>query len=95
MARTWTGKTRGRGKSQVYLLYWYKSTNTDRGGGVEVNLKFNCFTGTKIQILTEEAGSRLALLRAMKHKRKPEADVPPKKGLIPGQVLASVSVPLH
>jgi hypothetical protein len=83
--------------------YSYTATYVSRGGaqhglgrrGVEVIIKFTCFTGIKVQILTEEAGWRLALLRAMMYKRKPEAEVPPKKGLIPGRSLASVSVPLY
>jgi hypothetical protein len=54
----------------VYLLYWYKSTNTDtqkREPARELSVsnstcftgtKVTCFTGTKVQILTRRSGSQ-------------------------------------
>jgi hypothetical protein len=46
----------------VYLLYWYKSTNTDAAARRRLPRTFNCggtqftcFTGTKVQILTQQA----------------------------------------
>jgi hypothetical protein len=46
------------------LLYWYKSTNTDAEGvsglaqvarRCRFGTQFTCFTGTKVQILTQKA----------------------------------------
>jgi hypothetical protein len=43
----------------VYLLYWYKRTNTDAGGHNKqppfacLSTQFTCFTGTNVQILTQ------------------------------------------
>ncbi len=37
------------GKSQIYLFYWYKSTNTDAKARWQAD---RLFTGTKVQILT-------------------------------------------
>ena len=34
--------------AQFFVLYWYKSTNTD----AECAASFACFTGTKVQTLT-------------------------------------------
>ena len=79
----------GRRRVQVNLSKFTCFTGTKVPVKVKVS-KFTCFTGTKVRILTEEAGSRLALLRAMMYKRKPEADVPPKKGLIPGKSFSKV-----
>ncbi len=46
----------------VYLLYWYKSTNTDADGGAVRGSRFWCtilyFTGTKVRILTQKAVQR-------------------------------------
>jgi hypothetical protein len=48
----------------VYLLYWYKSTNTDTESSDKPNItycnrlwghQFTCFTGTKVQTLTQKA----------------------------------------
>jgi hypothetical protein len=43
----------------VYLLYWYKSTNSDAAAAVAflpngafLASEFTCFAGTKVQILT-------------------------------------------
>jgi hypothetical protein len=37
----------------LYLLYWYKSANTDAAVAVAVAVQFTCFTGTKVQILMQ------------------------------------------
>ena len=63
-----TQETRRRSlRYAVYLLYWYKSTSTDAGGAARIweHATFFCqfffhlggrsFTGTKVQVLTQEA----------------------------------------
>jgi hypothetical protein len=44
------------------VLYWYKSTNTD---AEEAGGRHACFTGTKVQILTQKklVGGMRAVLR--------------------------------
>jgi hypothetical protein len=44
----------------LYLLYWYKSTNSDAAGASAAmrTFDFTCFTGTRVQILTQEAPRR-------------------------------------
>ena len=51
------------GRCEVYLLYWYKSTNTDRPlnqqrrappRACNTGAQFTCFTSTKVQILTQK-----------------------------------------
>jgi hypothetical protein len=58
----WEAKETGR--HSVYLLYWYKSTNTGAAKAVQLGSKGNscsvgtqctCFTGTKVRILTQQA----------------------------------------
>ena len=61
-----SGVVRGRGSHRysVYLLYWYKSANTDAAGRevcagvtveeVPIGTQFACFTSTEVQILTPE-----------------------------------------
>jgi hypothetical protein len=46
---------RSRYRHLVYLLYWYKRTNTDAAAtiGLNTDTQFTCFTGTKGQILTQ------------------------------------------
>ena len=45
-------------RCSVYLLYRYNSTNTDAEGAFSVRrlpgTQFTCFTGTKVQILTQK-----------------------------------------
>jgi hypothetical protein len=40
----------------LYLLYWYKSTNTDAAAHIQTRgyPHFTCCTGTKVQILTQQ-----------------------------------------
>ena len=55
---------RGSHRYSVYLLYWYKSANTDAAGRevcagvtveeVPIGTQFTCFTSTEVQILTPE-----------------------------------------
>ena len=62
-------KMRGRpGKSDVYLLYYFKRTNTDANARLLIlasrctaGAQFTCFTGTKVQTLTPSS------LRAREH----------------------------
>jgi hypothetical protein len=35
------------------LFYWYKSTNTDAAAARTAGTQFTCFTGTKVQFLTQ------------------------------------------
>jgi acyl-CoA reductase-like NAD-dependent aldehyde dehydrogenase len=53
-----------------FLLYWYISTDSDAEGaaaraawhsGGDPALQFSCFTGTKVQILTQKALQRVPL----------------------------------
>jgi hypothetical protein len=51
----------------VYLLYWYKSTNTDVKGRADClppGTQFTCFTSTKLQILTSK-DEQLAYLQVL------------------------------
>ena len=61
-----SGVVSGRGSHRysIYLLYWYKSANTDAAGGevcagvtaeeVLIGTQFTCFTSIEVQILTPE-----------------------------------------
>ncbi len=46
------------GRYSVYLLYWYKSANTDATSFCwrsAAGTHFTCFTGTRVQILTQKS----------------------------------------
>ena len=71
--RSCSGMKRRSSRYAIYLLYWYKSTNTDAEGAKRgrktrsfanwIDLKsssalstpLTCFTGTKVQLLTQKA----------------------------------------
>jgi hypothetical protein len=63
-----TSTSRRSCRCSVYLLYWYKSTNTDADAGAQ----FTCFTSTKVRILTQKLQGLEAVngrLRALEHLR--------------------------
>ena len=46
------------GRFSLYLLYWYESANTDAASFCwrsAAGAQFTCFTGAKVQILTQKA----------------------------------------
>jgi hypothetical protein len=57
----------GQGADSVYLLYWHKSTNTDAEAGicrsrVKAQTQFTCFTGTRVQILTQKLAGQTRIM---------------------------------
>ena len=82
----------------VYLLYWYRSTNTDaatRRTGTSwrpprIRCQYlyfcTCFTSTKVQILTPEAWGI-----AIAGTSSPERDTPPTERDIPPETDGSAS----
>jgi hypothetical protein len=77
--------TEARVNTPLYLLYWYKRTNTGTarrvtGGAADRGVRnFTCFTGTKVQILTLRAASQMAPLTEARAKTQP-GQVRTKKG---------------